>query len=364
MKVYLVKPNIGKEEEENVLSVLRSGMLAQGPWVKRFEGEFSKYLGVAHTIAVSNGTAALDLALRAIGIGPGDEVIVPDFTFIATANAILFQGAKPVFADIDMKTYNISVEDAEMKVTKKTKAIIAVHLFGHPADISGLQKLCAKHNLHLIEDCAQAHGAEWDGKKVGSFGIGAFSFYPTKNMTTSEGGAVATQDAELAKKVDLLRNHGQADKYLHTVLGYNLRMTDICGAIGVAQLAKLDWMNAARIRNAEILNKGLSGVRGLVTPYKAENAKHVYHQYVVRVTPEFKISRDELKDKLIEKGVGCAVHYPKPITSQPFYSSQGYKAGGANSNKVAEQVLSLPVHPGLKKEELDYVIQCVKELGE
>lgn len=364
MKVPLVNVGIGKEEEENVLSVLRSGMLAHGPWVKRFEAEFARYCTAGHAVAVSNGTAALDLALKAIGIGPGDEVIVPDFTFIATANSVLFQGAKPVFADIEPRYYTIFPEEIEKKITERTKAVIAVHLFGQPADIDKLTAICKKHNLALIEDCAQAHGAEYHGKRVGSFGIGAFSFYPTKNMTTGEGGMVTTNDPGIAKKIDLLRNHGQSEKYLHSGIGYNLRMTDIGGAIGVAQLEKLDSMNAKRMENAHYLTKGLSGIPGLKTPAVREGAKHVYHQYVVAVGPEFPLSREEFMKHLHEKEIGCAIHYPMAIQSQPYYASLGYSPDCPQTLSAAKQVLSLPVHPALSKEQLDYVIETIRKMGE
>ena len=277
MKVPLINVAIGQEEENNVLQVLRSGMLAHGPWVKRFEKEFANYCKVEHAVAVSNGTAALDLALKAIGIGPGDEVIVPDFTFIATANCVRFQGAKPVFADIEEDYYTVSPEEIEGKITERTKAVIPVHLLGQPANLDKIIAICKKHGLALIEDCAQAHGAEYHGKRVGSFGIGTFSFYPTKNMTTGEGGVITTHDPQIAKKVDLLRNHGQSEKYLHTHIGYNLRMTDISGAIGVAQLEKLDSMNKKRVENAQYLTKGLDGIGGLKTPEVREGTKHVYH---------------------------------------------------------------------------------------
>ena len=364
MKVPLIRPMMGKEEEENILSVLRSGMLAQGPWVKRFEEEFAKLIGVEHAVAVSSGTAALDLALKAMGVGAGDEVIVPDFTFIATANAVLFQRAKPVFADIEPSTFNISPKDVESKITPKTKAVIAVHLFGQPAELSELERICAEHGIKLLEDCAQAHGAEYNGRRVGSFGTGAFSFYPTKNMTSGEGGMVTTGDGALAKQIDLLRNHGQSDKYLHTSLGYNLRMNDIEASIGVAQLGRLEEMNRKRIENAEFLNGELKDVGGIAVPEKKENTKHVYHQYVIKVTPEFPLSRDELKKFLAEKEIGSAIHYPKPIHEQPFYSSQGYAVECPVAVEAAKQVLSLPVYPSLEKEQLVYVAESVKEAGE
>ncbi|RLF84343.1 aminotransferase DegT, partial [Thermococci archaeon] len=305
--IPIAKPLIGDEEINGVIGVLKSGMLASGKEVKEFEKEFAQYLGAKHAVAVVNGTAALDVALKALKIGSDDEVITTPFTFIASANSILFQGAKPVFADIDPKTYNLDPNEVLEKITDKTKAIVVVHLYGQPADMKAFKEIAEDHKLYLIEDCAQAHGAEFEGQKVGTFGdIAAFSFYPTKNMTTGEGGMVVTNDGELAKKVDLIRNHGQAEKYLHVELGYNLRMTNIAAAIGRAQLKKLDGWNKKRIENAKLLSEGIKKIDGLTPPYVDPRAKHVFHQYVIRVEEEFPLNRDELMAKLREKGIGTA----------------------------------------------------------
>jgi len=362
--IPIAKPLIGDEEINAVIEVLKSGMLASGKEVKEFEKEFAQYLGAKHGVAVVNGTAALDVALKALRIGPGDEVITTPFTFIASANSILFQGAKPVFADIDPKTYNLDPNEVLEKITDKTKAIVVVHLYGQPADMKAFKEIAEDHKLYLIEDCAQAHGAEFEGQKVGTFGdIAAFSFYPTKNMTTGEGGMVVTNDGELAKKVDLIRNHGQAEKYLHVELGYNLRMTNIAAAIGRAQLKKLDEWNKKRIENARLLTEGISKIDGLTPPHVDPRAKHVFHQYVIRVEEEFPLNRDELMAKLREKGIGSAVHYPSPVHQQPFYQKLGYpKDICPNAIEASKKVLSLPVHPAVSEKDIDYIINTLREL--
>ncbi len=228
--ITIAKPSIDGQEIENVARVLESGLLASGEWVQRFEHEFAEYMGTAYAVSTTNGTTALDIALKALDIKRGDEVIVPDFTFIATANAVLFQDARPVFADVDEETFAIDPEDVIAKISPRTKAIIGVHLFGHPFDVNAIQDICRDYGLALIEDCAQAHGAEYRAQKVGGFGIaGCFSFYGTKNMTTGEGGMITANDADLEKRLRMLINHGQSQKYLHTRLGYNYRMTEYTG---------------------------------------------------------------------------------------------------------------------------------------
>ncbi|MDD5022720.1 MAG: DegT/DnrJ/EryC1/StrS family aminotransferase [Candidatus ainarchaeum sp.] len=360
--IPIAKPVFGEEEKNNILKVLDSGMLAQGEWVKNFEDEFSKYIEVSNSIAVCNGTAALDLALKSIGIKEGDEVIVPDFTFIASANSVLFQNAKPVFADVYSDTFNINPEEINEKITPKTRAVMVVHLFGQSVDLKPILEICEDKNLVLIEDAAQAHGAEYNNKKVGSFGIGTFSFYPTKNMTSGEGGMITTNDEKTAKKLKLLRDHGQSEKYLHTELGYNLRLTNLGASIGLAQLKKLDSFNNKRIENAEYLTKEISKIKGLTPPKVLENTKHVFHQYVIKVENEFSLKRDELQVYLREKGVGSAVHYPIPIHLQPLYKNLGYPENICPiTQELANKVLSLPVHPSLSKEDLDYIIKVLRE---
>lgn len=363
--IPIAKPLIGEEEINAVVEVLKSGMLAHGKEVEAFEREFADYLGVKHGIAVANGTAALDVALKALKIGPGDEVITTPFTFIASANSILFQGAKPVFADIDPKTFNLDPNDVLEKINNKTKAIVVVHLYGQPADMKAFKEIAKDHKLYLVEDCAQAHGAEFGGQKVGTFGdIAAFSFYPTKNITTGEGGMVVTNDDELARRAELIRNHGQAEKYLHVELGYNLRMTNIAAAIGRVQLRKLDEWNKKRIENVRLLSEGISKIEGLTPPYVDERVKHVFHQYVIRVEEEFPLSRDELMAKLREKGIGTAIHYPIPVHHQPLYQKLGYpKDICPNAVEASKRVLSLPVHPAVSREDIAYIIKTLEEIG-
>ena len=362
--IPIAKPIIGDEEAKVVEEVLKSGMLAQGKYVSEFETNFSKYIGVQNSVAVSNGTVALDLALKALGIRQDDEVITPSFTFIATANSILFQGAKPIFADVDEKTFNISPDDVLEKITAKTKAIIGVHLFGHPFDLKAVQEICEDHLLTLIEDAAQAHGAEYEGKKVGRFGVGCFSFYPTKNMTTGEGGMITTNSAEIAETCRLLRNHGDSGKYHHVSLGYNYRMTDIEAALGIIQLRKLDGFNDKRIKNAEYFNEHITA-SGLKLPYKKNGVKHVYHQYAVTIEEGFTISRDEFIQYLGDKGIGCGVHYPLPIHKQPLYQRLGYTDENVRcpvSTATSKKILSLPVHPALQEEDLTYIAETINTL--
>ena len=365
LMIPIAKPVIGDEEISAVIKVMKSGMLAHGSEVERFEEEFAAYLGVKHAVALCNGTAALDAALKALKIRSGDEVITTPFTFMATANAILFQGAKPVFADIDPKTYNLDPNDVSEKLTRKTKAIIVVHLFGQPADMKALLEISRDNKLWLIEDCAQAHGAEFMNRKVGSFGdIAIFSFYATKNMTTGEGGMVVTNNGELAKRVRLIRNHGQSKKYWQEELGYNLRMTNIAAAIGRVQLKKLDRLNEKRIENAKLLTSMISEIKGLTPPYVDPRVKHVFHQYVIRVEDSFPLSREELMKRLLERGIETAVHYPLPLHHQPFYQKLGYpKQICPNSIEASRRVLSLPVHPSLGENEISYIAKAIKELS-
>ena len=363
--IPIAKPLIGGEEIEAVVRVLKSGRLVQGPEVAAFEEEFARYIGVKHAIAVCNGTAALDIALKAIGIKPGDEVITTPFTFIASANCILFQGAKPVFTDIDPRTFNLDPDATLEVITPKTKAILVVHLYGHPADMKAFMEICEDRKLILIEDAAQAHGAEFNGKKVGSFGkVSAFSFYPTKNMTTGEGGIITTDDDEIARRARLLRDHGQERKYYHVDLGWNLRMTEIQAALGRVQLRKLDKWNAIRTRNAKLLIEGIGKIRGLTPPYVDPRVKHAWHQFVIRVEEGFPKGRDELQKYLESKGIGTAVHYPRPVHHQPLYRKLGYPQDICpNAIEASKRVLSLPVHPTVTPENIKYIIDSLREFS-
>ena len=357
--IPIARPIIGQEEIKAVEEVLKSGMLAQGEAVKSFEDEFAAYLGVKNAIAVNNGTVALDLAIKALDLEPGSEIITPAFTFIATANCALYQGLRPVFADVDEKTFNIDPDDMQERITPRTKAVIGVHLYGQPFQISAVQEICQDRSIALVEDCAQAHGAEWKGKKVGSFGTGCFSFYPTKNMTTGEGGMITTDDDALAARLRLLRSHGDSGKYNHITLGYNYRMMNLQGALGLVQLRRLEEFTARRIANARFLNENI-GIKGISTPFQMDGVRHVYHQYVVRVEDELHASRERLMEYLQAKGVGSSVHYPKAVYQQPFYKDLGYTDVSCPvAEDVSRRVMSLPVHPALSAEELQYISETM-----
>lgn len=362
IKVSIAKPIIGEEEIENVVEVLKSGMIAQGPKVAEFEEKFAKWVGAKYAVATNSGTAALHVALLSCGIGPGDEVITTPFTFIATGNAIVYTGATPVFADIDLETYNIDPDTIEDLITDKTKAILPVQLYGQSADMDKIREIAKKHDLLVIEDAAQAHGAMYNDEKVGNMGdMACFSFYPTKNMTTSEGGMITTNNKELAEKARVFRAHGSNIKYKHDEIGYNFRSSDIAAAIGLAQLDKIDEFNEKRINNANYLNEGLKDVEGVITPASPENRKHVYHQYTIRVT---KGNRDDWVDILTEKGIGSGIHYPIPLYNQPIYKELGFTGSAPNAELAADTVISLPVHPSLSKDDLDLVIEAVKDASD
>ena len=357
LMIPISKPLLGNEEEALVLEVLRSGKLVQGQKVEKLEKKFAEFIGTKYAIATNSGTSALHTALLACGIGKNDEVITTPFTFIASANSIVFCNAKAVFADIDENTFNIDANQIESKITKKTKAIMPVHLYGNPCDMKSIQEITSKHNLVIVEDACQAHGAEFDGKKVGSFGTGCFSFYPSKNMTTGEGGMITTNDAEIAEKCRLLRNQGQKVRYYHEIMGYNYRMTDIAAAIGIAQIKKLENFNKRRIENAQYLTKKLSKLRWLVTPRANERCKHVFNQYTIRITGK---KREDVTKILEQKGIQTSIYYPVPVTMQKTYAE--LKAEMPLSNRIAREVLSLPVHPSLSKEELDHIIESLENL--
>ncbi len=351
--IPIAQPLIGREEQEAVLEVLASGHLAQGPRVTAFERAFAQYIGTRHAVAVASGTAALVVALQAHGVGPGDEVVTTPFSFVATATSILACGARPVFADVDPDDLNLDPEAVERALSPRTKAVIAVHLYGHPARIEELAELCRRRGLALIEDAAQAHGAAHRGRRVGSFGTGCFSFYPTKNMTTGEGGMITTDDEEVAVRARQIRDHGQSSRYRHDLFGLNWRMTDLAAAIGLAQLAKLEPWNERRIRNAAVLSEGLRGVR---TPRTREGDRHVFHQYTIRV-PQ---GRDRLRAALEASGIGTAVHYPLPIHRQPLFVRLGYGSESyPAAEQAAEEVLSLPVHPALTDDDLARIVEAV-----
>ncbi len=352
--IHISKPQIGEEEKQAVMQVLESGQLAQGPRVKEFEDRFAAWCGTRFAVAVSSGTTALHVALLAHGIGPGDEVITTPFSFIASANCILYAGATSVFADIEPDYFMLDPQDVEKKITPRTKAIIPVHLFGQAADMAGLSALADKYNLAIIEDACQSHGAKFHGQTVGAWGTACYSFYPTKNMTTIEGGMITTDDEGVAERARLLRNHGSPKRYLHESLGFNFRMTDLQAAIGLTQLKKVDQWNRLRQKNAAYLSSKLAGLPGIRVPKVREGCEHVFHQYTIRAE-----NRDALLEKLAAKGIGVGVYYPIPIHQQPLYRQAGYNDSLPVSEAASLSVLSLPVHPALTQPELDEIVAAV-----
>jgi perosamine synthetase len=347
---------LGDGERAAVERVLASGMLAQGPEVAAFEAEFAEHVAGRECVAVSSGTSALLLGLLALGIGPGDEVVVPSFSFAATANAVVLAGARPVFVDIEPHQFNIDPGAVRAAITERTAAIIAVHLYGHPAALAPLTEIADAHGLAVVEDAAQAHLARLAGRPVGSFGsVAAFSFYPTKNMTTGEGGMVVCADAATARRVRLLRNQGMEKRYANEVVGYNARMTDVAAAIGRVQLSRLPERTDIRRRNAAVLTEALGDVAarsGLVLPSVAPGVEPVWHQYTVRAP-----HRDDLVERLAGLGVPTGVYYPTPIHRLPAYDLD---LDLPRTAAAAREVLSLPVHPNLSAAQLDHIADAVE----
>jgi len=353
------KPIIGDEEREAVDRVLRSGMVAQGPEVAAFETEFAQHFVQGRpTVAVNSGTAGLHLGLLAVGVGAGDEVIVPSFTFAATANSVALTGGTPVFVDIEPETFTVDPAAVEAAITPRTKGIMPVHLYGHPARMRELAAIAEKHGIALYEDAAQAHGASLDGKPVGTWGeFAMFSLYPTKNMTSGEGGMVTTASPEQARNVRLLRNQGMDKQYENEVIGFNARMTDIHAAIGRVQLTKVDAWTATRQRNAAFLNANLQNV---IVPPVADGAVHVYHQYTIRVTDD----RDGFVTALREEHqVGSGVYYPIPNHRLPSLASYAPGLDLPETEKAASEVVSLPVHPSLSQADLERIVAAVNAVA-
>jgi dTDP-4-amino-4,6-dideoxygalactose transaminase len=346
------KPHIGEAEIEAAVAVLRSGMVVQGPEVAAFEAGFTAVAGTGHCVAVNSGTSALQLALLAMGIGPGDEVIVPSFSFAASANAVRLVGADPVFADIEPASFGLDPAAVEALIGPRTAAIMPVHLYGNPADMASLVALAERHSLAILEDACQAHGAAVDGKPVGSFGkAGTFSFYPTKNMHALEGGMVSTDDAELARTLRLLRNQGMETRYQNEIVGANMRMTDVAAAIGRVQLGQLEGWTEARRANAARLDAALKGLTAVVAPPVAAGARHVYHQYTVRIPA----GRDRAQELLGEAGIGSAVYYPTPIHRLAPYAHLA--ADLPETDRAAAEVLSVPIHPSLTDLDLERIAE-------
>ena len=353
--ISIASPKIGWREIYSVAKVLKSGSLAQGPQVRKFEEDFATAISAEHCVAVNSGTSALHLALLALGIGAGDEVIVPSFTFAATANSVALTGATPVFVDIDPVTFNLNPNLIEKAITKKTRAIQVVHLYGLPANMEEIIKIANKYNLKVVEDAAQSHLASIDGKFVGTFGdAAAFSFYPTKNMTSGEGGMIVFRDPGAARTARLFRNQGMEVRYQNEIVGFNLRMTDVHAAIGIEQLKQLPRWTEIRQENASYLNSNISGV---MVPYTPSGFKHVFHQYTIRVP----FRRDEFSANLTTNGIGNSVYYPTPVHQLPSFSSKNKLP---ETLLAAQQLLSIPVHPKLTKRDLRRIAREISSTAE
>lgn len=348
-----------RDAEPLVAEVLRSGALVQGPMVRRLEALFADVTGVPHAVAVNSGTTALVAALQVLDLSPGDEVITSPFTFVATLNAILHAGATVRFADVSAHDFCLDPDTVE--IGPRTRVLMPVHLYGQPADMGRLAPLARRAGLVIVEDAAQAVGATFDSSPVGGYGLGCFSLYATKNVTTAEGGVVTTADDTLADRLRLLRNQGMRQRYCYELPGHNYRMTDLHAAIGIPQLARLDDINDARTRNAERLTKRLAGLPGLVVPITMPGRSHVWHQYTVRVTEHARVSRDELAARLERLGVATGVYYPRLAFDYDCYRAHPrvITSDTPVARQLTREVLSLPVHPALTDADLDAIVDAV-----
>jgi perosamine synthetase len=357
--IHVSRPEIGPAEEEAVLEVLRSGMLAMGARTERFERAWAEYCGVRHAVFMANGTVAMEAILRCLEIGPGDEVIVPSFSFNATVSVVLQVGARPVFVDVSEADFALNPALVEAAVTSRARAIVPVHLYGLMADMNALVAIADRYGLTIVEDAAQAHGAAYHGRRAGSFGPAMFSFYATKNLATGEGGLATTDDDTLAERLRLYRNHGMRERYHHETLGTNAKPTDLAAALGLAQLGRLDERLALRSRNAAYLSAALCEY---LTPRVPEGRQHAWHQYTMRFPGE----RQAVAAGLAERGVGSLVYYPVPIHRQRYL--QRYLPGAADlplpvTNRLSEEVLSIPVRPGLTEADLETIVRSVREVA-
>jgi perosamine synthetase len=360
MLIPINLPQIGEEEVQAVVKVLRSGMLTSGlgmgPMVSRFETDYARFFDSKHAVAVNTGTAALHAALMAVGVRQGDEVILPSFTFVATAEAVVLSGAKPVFADIDPDTYNLSPEAAEKLITKKTKAILPVDLYGFSADMICFREIADQHSLALVEDAAQAHGTTCACKPAGAISDAAcWSLYASKNMTTGEGGVVTTNSDEIAETLRMIRTHGEKAKYASLMLGTNYRMSEMQAAIGVAQLQKLPSFITKRRENAQRLTKLLEGCKRLVLPSETKECHHSWYLYTVCLENGTEAERNKIITELKGKGIGAEVYYINPVHTMPYYRENFKTEKLPQTEKAAKQVFSLPIHPGVSGEQIDYI---------
>lgn len=371
------KQHIDEEDINEIVEVLKSDFLTTGPKIDEFERAFAKHIGAKHAIVVSNGTAALHIACLAAGIGEGDEVITTPLTFAASSNAVLYCGGTPVFADVDLKTYNIDPEDIKRKITDKTKAIIPVHYAGQPCDMDEIRKIATEHNLIIIEDAAHALGSEYKDKKIGTISeLTTFSFHPVKHITTGEGGMVTTDDDELYKRLKLFKTHGitrdteimekenpEPWYYEQLELGYNYRVTDFQCALGISQLKKLDDFIEKRREIVNIYNKAFAELEGITIPYQLPYTYSSYHLYVIQLDLEkLSIGRRGVFEILREKGIGVNVHYI-PVYYFPYYKKLGYSKGICpKAERIYEGIITLPLYPRLQYDEIKYVIESVKEV--
>jgi len=352
--------SIKDEINTAIQQVLDSCAFAGGPFVKKFEEDFAKYCGCTHAVGVSSGTSALWTALLALGIGEGDEVITTPNTFIATAEAISFCGAKPVFVDIDKRYYTMNPDLLEAAITKETKAVIPVHLFGQMADMDAIIEIAAKHGLYVIEDACQAHGAEYNGRRAGSIGdVGCFSFYPGKNLGAyGEAGAIVTNNEEVFEKMSIFRDHGQPKKYYHDIIGWNARMDGIQGAVLTVKLKHLDAWNDSRIQNAGVYKEMLAESRGIMIPKVRHGCKHIYHIYAIRVQ-----NRDAVLDGLKKRNISSGIHYPIPVHLQKAYKDIYQRNTNLQiTEENAKTMVSLPMYPELKRQHIKHVAECLVDI--
>jgi len=364
MKIPLVDlkkqyAGIREEVNANIQKVIDSTAFILGSEVASFEKAFADYCRAKYAVGVSSGTAALHLSMVCMGIGPGDEVITTPFTFIATVESILQAGARPVFVDIEADTYNMDIKKIEGAITKKTKAIMPVHLFGHPVDMDALLEIAEQNNIKVIEDACQSHGALYKDKRVGALGdAGCFSFYPGKNLGCyGDGGMIVTNNREVYERACLLRDHGRQGKYTHVARGYNYRLDGIQAAVLNVKLKRLDQWNSARRKNSEVYKDRLKGISDIIMPVEKDYARHVYNLFVIRVLR----GRDSLQKELSQKGVGCGVHYPVPVHRQPVYEKMDLVEDKLEvCEESAKGVLSLPVFAELDKGEIDYICDIIK----
>lgn len=360
-KIYTSKVFVDDEIRNSVSEVFDSGIFTSGEKLKEFEEKFAEYCGIKHALAVSNGTVAIELVLRGLGIGKDDEIIVPSHTTMPTVEPILTIGAKPVFVDILEDTYNINPSEVERAITKKTKAVLVVNIYGNAAELEELKQICDKHKIHLIEDCAQAHGTRYNNRLVGTFGIaGCFSFYPTKNMTVcGEGGMIITDNGDLANIIKKMRSHGEDGRYNHVVLGGNYRLSEIHCAIGIKQLERLEYFIERRREIAKIYDKMFENNPNIIRPVEAKNAKHSYHLYVIRVSKKI---RDDVIKELAKKDIFLGIHYPIPAHRQEVIKNMMKVPELKITEKISKEIISLPIYPLLSDDEAKMIAENINRI--